>query len=1597
MSRLANSLRLLLCLLTSLLSFAGLAGGQVAPGTPSFSAYDTHEIDTINLQNLNIVLNIPVMSKSGAFPLTYGLVGNSYMSLVDDDDYWQPWMMNTQFYGSANGVINSQPAGEFKASYSETSNVTCPGGGQTTRYLAWVLTTADGTVHRLPSNDQTDSAGCFNASFTAQVIDGTGYTVSVTKELTNSVYDRSGALLVGSSITDSNNNSISYSSSTHSYTDTLGLTALTVAFNSGNQTYTWTDLNGSPQVEVSDSTYTVRTIFGCSGITDINSSGQSLPTSVSYPDGTSLGIAYELTGSSYGSDVTGRVGKLTLREGGTVTYTYGTMGCTTQIPASLTRVTSDGTTTYTWASIAGGNTTTVVDNGGNQTVYQFQGGILTQLKRYQGTSKLLTTDVYCYNTNNSSCATTTPALPITEQDVYHTISGMSNSSRVETQYDKYGNVTYSAQYDFGATIPTYATTTTMASHGSGNCSNIGANVDNKPCSIVTVQGANTIALSKFAYDAYGNTITAYVSPNGGSSFLSNATANVYNSNGTPSVVYDLANNPTTYGYSGASYTGCGSGCSQYPFPTSVAKGGLTTYATWYAVGGVKETNVDASGNRTTYGYASCSGGTADPYWRVMSITDPLTNVMCKTYPSGSSPDTASSSFSFNSSNSVWNTTITTDGYGRTVDSQRRQGPSGSYDTVSTAYGWSSNYRTVATSQPCTETSLGGACTTAHTNYFDPLGRLYEEVTTSNETLTNTYSQNDYLAVLTPAPSFENAKQIQNQYDGLGRLTSTCKISSTASGYIACRQNTNTTLNGVLTSTTYTPGSGTQTVSSNRGTQTRSNTVDGLGRVTSSTTPEGGTITNVYDSVTCGGAYNFPGKLVKSTFANGNFECYDYDTLGRLSDIGAGYSGGGTTLCRRFRYDSASNGYTTQPSGSTITNVGGRMVEAETDNCVQPPTSPITDEWFSYDTDGNMTDMWESTPHSGQYYHSVATFNGNGTVATLHLKSPSSYTLTYGLDGEGRWNSLSEGTTTVVPTAGVTFNAASQPTLINIGPNSDNDAYTYDSHTGNMTKWVYTVGTGSSNSETGVPTWNPNGTLNNLAINDAFNSGGTQTCYFNPSSGSGMGYDDLGRLLYDSCGSGGSLWNQQYTYDQYDNLTKTSTGYVSWNPGYSSTTNHYLCSGCTTDTSGNVTNDGTNTYTWDPFNKMSSINMSGTDCSSAGECLIYDALGHMVEIDNGSVYTEIWYTQLGKFAYMDGTTEQYAYWPTPGGSTALYNGGTYYMHKDWLGSSRIVSDVNASTVLSDRAFAPYGEIYDAFGQTSIRQRDFTGDTQDILSGMYDTPNRELQGSQQGRWLSPDPAGAGWNQYAYPTNPNSIVDPSGLAPKHEPPGCSPLIGCTYGADGGETWDPLQEYQLFGSTNLNVVVGSNGGTVAADSTNSTGDCSAGCVTSSAVNSFNGEVVGTVGPGSDFDISDLTFEEKVAYTFGTLLGYVGDAMDALGHPCAAGVSCGIVVPLGNGLSFSNLSLAGYELAGTWGMVGDTFSMNISISSIQGEGLSALTDQIVSMAQDAGASNISVKGSMLRNAQLMDADLMSRVASMNGWTYQQIDSTTFVLTRSIQ
>lgn len=872
------------------LSFATLVQGQVNPGTPSFGAYDRHQYDTVNLQNLNVMLSVPVMSKSGAFPFQASLVGgDSYFSY--NGTSLQPGIIAQPITPIINGILS--PFGYTQVLAGSTSSVpSCPigdGTGAATKYSKWYLLMTDGTVHSLPATDVAYGGASCSSTLTDQVIDGTGWTVTVVGGTYNAATQAGVTVVSSAGLTidiatatiqdaQSTPNKIQYNYPFQGeFVDTLGQgsIALVVDANAYGQ-LSWFDVNGgNPTESQTFTSATLKTSFGCSGKPDYPATAYAggLTTNIAFPDGTNLALAWE-DNQVTTADYTGRLAKITLRAGGTINYNYNpsnvgassnyNLNCTYLVPNSMTRTTSDGTTTYTWGAVNNGggnwgNTTVVTDEGGNQTVYTFTGltstgnaaapvtQALTQVQHWQGYCQpgpagcngggdgiLLSTDVYCYNAASGqpgNCATAIVSLPVTEVDVYHTISGMSTSSRTQTQYDKYGNVTYSAQYDFGASSPTQYTNIVYGT----NTANVGcsaltnATINNRVCTAYTYVNGSLYAGTAFAYNnSTGNLLTTWKLTNG-SAWLTNSTQNSYNPNGTPAATYDLANSPTTYGYSSASYVSCGS-CTNYPFPTSITKGGLTTSYTWNGTGGVMLTQVGPNGSSqtSTYGYAGCSGGAADPFWRVMSVTDPLGNEVCNSYPSGSAPDTISSGFTFNSGNSVQNTIITTDGYGRTTNVQKQQGPSATgYDTVSTTYSWSSGDRIVLTNVPCTA-NLNSSCNYTNTIYLDPLGRdVLSGFGVTAGYVQYQYLQNDILSTLAPQPSGENVKQVQKQYDGLGRLTSACKISTTVSGNVPCSQN-NGSYNGVLTTKAYTAASGSQTVTSTRGVQQHIKTYDGLG-------------------------------------------------------------------------------------------------------------------------------------------------------------------------------------------------------------------------------------------------------------------------------------------------------------------------------------------------------------------------------------------------------------------------------------------------------------------------------------------------------------------------------------------------------------------------------------------------------------------------------------------------------------------------------------------------------------------------------------------------------------------------------------------------
>jgi RHS repeat-associated protein len=1379
-----------------LLLCVGIGNSQVgqAPGVQMFSTRNFN----IDLASSSITVGFPIRSKAGKIPVSYALVANYQIQVAQNVT---ELAYNLLVPGGVAPQLNAHTFG-YGVGWTTTSTLSCL-GAYIEVYGGWMVYDTTGAGHPL-GNFWVDAEGtCYEFPTLATTSDGSGLTVTSTVKGyigTRTIYDSAGySYSTSGTLTDPDQATVTISGggSTHSIIDSLGSTFLTQNF-SGNllSSLVYPNANGSndPPFTIAYQSFNLQSNFNCSGLgytyTDYSYSAISLPISITDPTGAVTKIGYEATPGHSGY-ITGRLASITYGSGGSISYAYSQNGdaqgqngfdCVSFVVPLISVTVNDNNgnvNKWTYANAkrttANNFTVTVTDPASNQTAYNFAGEFQTQAAAYQGGcpttisgctggGTVLSTVTTCYNANFTNCATASSvALPMSQTDVYTSYNGSHSRNLVETKFDAYGNVAEVKQYDFGAATPPTGTpaSDTLNYYGQSwngtSCTAYpsGVYIYNTPCYSYTNLAGTTVAKTQITYSNSGHP-TSTVSWTGSTSLTSTAT---YNNTGTVATVTDVNQNGVyTYAYNGTD------GCNGL-LPTSVTvtapglpSGGLSTSTQWNCNGAVATQTADANQQPTTYAYN-------DPLWRITSMTDPLNNVTNYSY----TPTTFETVMNFGTV-STSDTLITTDGLGRQIFSQTRQAQgSTTFDTVQTTYGWTKTTTTTA-GGPFTTTSIPYSGTQAQsapagtgvtTTQGDAVSRPISVGNTGGGMVSNTYTSNDVLSVLGPAPAGENTKQTQTQFDGLGRVTSVCGIES--SGGSACNQATGS-LSGVVTTTAYTSASGSQTVASSRGSQSRSITVDGLGRTTQKVTPEGGTWNYTYDTA-CSSSYtNTSGRLAKLVDPNNNTICYSYDALGRLLEVNA--TNGTVSSCRWFYYDNSTGYLGALPTGVSLSNQYGRMVEAATDSCqsTKSSTTLLTDEWFSYDKDGRAATQWESTPHSGTYYEAIASFTGP-VLTSVQLANPSLYTMTYGLEGEGRWTTLKDTTANQDIVTGTTFFPAANPGVIKLtGTTPDNDAYTYDTNTGNVKQFVFTVGDTPA-SLTGVLGWNPNGSLGQLTVTDGFNAGGIETCYSNSSGSVGAGYDDLERLIEFDCGSGN--WGQEFTYDEYDNLSKSvisgRTG-TTWSPGYSATTNH--CNSCTYDSNGDVTGDGNDVYGWNQFSKLAWTAPSGTpDCGSSGRCATYDAFGRMVETSNSSTWREYWYTQAGKMV-MAGTTLSYGRWPTSFGTVETVGTTNFdYLHQDWLGNSRIVSNIGNNTVVADQAYTPYGEIYNIFGANNAEYQVFAGTIADLAAStatpiMWDTPNREL--SYVGRWLSPDPAGSGWNQYAYVTNPNGNVDPSGLCP-------------------------------------------------------------------------------------------------------------------------------------------------------------------------------------------------------------------------------------------
>jgi RHS repeat-associated protein len=227
----------------------------------------------------------------------------------------------------------------------------------------------------------------------------------------------------------------------------------------------------------------------------------------------------------------------------------------------------------------------------------------------------------------------------------------------------------------------------------------------------------------------------------------------------------------------------------------------------------------------------------------------------------------------------------------------------------------------------------------------------------------------------------------------------------------------------------------------------------------------------------------------------------------------------------------------------------------------------------------------------------------------------------------------------------------------------------------------------------------------------------------------------------------------YSYDVAHNRTqKTDTLGSTVNYTYNAA-NQISSAGFTYDNNGNLTADGTNTYTWDRANRL---------LSKGSVSYLYNGLGQRLRQTVSGVNTD-YLLDLGLglwealTATTSGATTRYVHGPRGLLGQKDDAGVWTWPVEDGLGSVLAVVN-NSVTPLESRQYDPYGIPTQKSG-SSQTVFNFTGEMRDASDSLIYLRNRYFDPAL-GQFLSLDPAET-FNRYAYVNgNPINLTDPSGL---------------------------------------------------------------------------------------------------------------------------------------------------------------------------------------------------------------------------------------------
>jgi RHS repeat-associated protein len=194
----------------------------------------------------------------------------------------------------------------------------------------------------------------------------------------------------------------------------------------------------------------------------------------------------------------------------------------------------------------------------------------------------------------------------------------------------------------------------------------------------------------------------------------------------------------------------------------------------------------------------------------------------------------------------------------------------------------------------------------------------------------------------------------------------------------------------------------------------------------------------------------------------------------------------------------------------------------------------------------------------------------------------------------------------------------------------------------------------------------------------------------------------------------------------------------------------------------MTHDASHSYTYDAEGRVTAVDAGST------ATYYYNAQGYRVHRAFGASSLEYLYDLNGnvvsEIQSNGALNASYLYFG--GNLVAEYaSGTTYFVHKDHLGSTRLVTKLDKS-ISDSMDYLPFGEQIAGASGTSHK---FTGDERDPETNLDHTDFRQYS-SALGRWITPDPGGTtvvdptnpqSWNCYAYVLNdPLGLIDLLGL---------------------------------------------------------------------------------------------------------------------------------------------------------------------------------------------------------------------------------------------